>query len=70
MEVVGSSLDLSQDEELFDSLQRHSTPFFLALRGLHRSTFVRQAANVRALKERVWCWLRDEVISDDPCMPS
>src|SRR5947209_3327440 len=46
MEVVGSSLGLSQEKELFDSFQRHDAHFFPALRGLHRTTFVRQAANL------------------------
>lgn len=68
MEVVGSYLSLSQDKELFAYFQRHYTHFFPALRGLHRSTFVRQAANLWAVKERVWCWLRDEIISYDPTM--
>jgi hypothetical protein len=65
MEVVGSYLGLSQDQELFDSFQRHYTHFFPALADLHRTTFVRQAANLWAIKERLWCWLRDEVISYD-----
>ena len=32
---------------------------------VHRTTFVRQAANLWAIKERLWCWLRDELISYD-----
>ncbi len=68
MEVVGSYLSLSQDKELFRYFQRHYTHFFPALKGLHRSTFVRQSANLWAIKERLWCWLRDEMISYDGCM--
>ncbi len=66
MEVVGSYLGCRQDKELFAYFQRHYTHFFPALSGLHRTTFVRQAANLWAVKERLWCWLRDEVISYDP----
>nr|WP_236065074.1 hypothetical protein [Reticulibacter mediterranei] len=66
MEVVGSYLGLSQDKALFDYFQRHYTHFSPALKDLHRTTFVRQAANLWAIKERVWCWLRDEMISYDP----
>ena len=66
MEVVGSYLRLSQDKKLFASFQQHYPHFFPALRSLHRTTFVRQAANLWAMKERLWCWLRDEVISQDP----
>ena len=65
LEVVGSYLGLSQDKALFDYFQRHYPHFFPALRGLHRTTFVRQAANLWAIKERVWCWLRDTMISYD-----
>jgi hypothetical protein len=66
MEVVGSYLGLSQDKALFQYFQRHYAHFFPALANLHRTTFVRQAANLWALKERVWCWMRDELISYDP----
>lgn len=68
MEVVGSYLGLSQDKKLFDYFRQHYTHFFPALVGLHRTSFVRQAANLWAVKERVWCWLRDEVISYDAAM--
>lgn len=66
MEVVGSYLGLSQDSALFASFQRHYAHFFPALIGMHRTTFVRQGANLWAIKERVWCWVRDEMISSDP----
>lgn len=56
------------NKELFDSFQRHYTHFFPALSGLHRTTFVRQAANLWAIKERLFCWLRDEVIRYDPLL--
>lgn len=66
MEVVGSYLGLSQESQLFAYFQRHYAHFFPRLATVHRSTFVRQAANLWAIKERLWCWLRDEVISYDP----
>jgi Transposase DDE domain len=68
MEVVGSYLGLSQDQGLFDSFGRHYAHFSPALVGLHRTIFVRQTANLWAIKERLWCWLRDEVITYDPTM--
>ncbi|HEX4207929.1 MAG TPA: hypothetical protein VHZ51_27760 [Ktedonobacteraceae bacterium] len=46
MEVVGSYLGLAQDSELVAYFQRHYVHFFPGLLGLHRTTFVRQAANV------------------------
>jgi hypothetical protein len=67
-EVVGSYLGLAQDTELFAYFQRHYTHFFPALHQISRSTFVRQVANLWAIKERLWCWLRDEMISYDLSM--
>jgi DDE family transposase len=54
MEVVGEYLGLAQDSALFAYFRRHYTHFFPALRTLHRTTFVRQAANLWWLKERLW----------------
>ncbi len=68
MEIVGSYLGENQDKALFESFRRHWSHFFPALRQVHRTTFVRQAANLWAIKERLWCWLRDELISSDPSL--
>jgi hypothetical protein len=54
MEVVGEYLGLAQDSTLFTFFRRHYTHFFPALRTLHRTTFVRQAANLWHLRERLW----------------
>jgi hypothetical protein len=66
MEVVGSFLGLNQDKGLYDYFRRHYTHFFPALADLHRTTFTRQASNLWAVKERLWCWLRDGLITYDP----
>ena len=54
MEVVGEYLGLEQDSALFAYFRRHYAHFFPALHSLHRTTFVRQAANLWRLKERLW----------------
>lgn len=54
MEIVGEYLSLHQDKAIFDYFRRHYPYFFPALRQLHRTTFVRQAANLCHLKERIW----------------
>jgi len=54
MEVVGEYLGLAQDRALFAYFRRHYPHFFPAVQHLHRTTFVRQAANLWQLKERVW----------------
>lgn len=65
IELVGSYLGLSQDQELFETFGRHYRHFFPALLSIHRTTFVRQAANLWAVKERLWMRLRDEMIRQD-----
>ena len=54
IEVVGEYLRLHQDKAIFDYFQRHYSHFFPAIRTLHSATFVRQAANLRSVKELVW----------------
>jgi hypothetical protein len=65
MEVVGSYLGISQDEALFTFFREHSAHFFPSLSHVHRSTFVRQAAILWAIKEHLWMRLRDELIRHD-----
>jgi len=54
LEVVGAFLKLSEDQLIYDYFRRHYPHFFPALRKVHRTTFVRQAANLWKLKECVW----------------
>lgn len=54
IEVIGEYLGLDQDQQLFDYFRRHWGHFFPALRSVHRTTFVRQAANLWAIKARLW----------------
>jgi hypothetical protein len=64
MEVVGEYLGLEQDSNLFAYFCRHYVHFFPALRTLHRTTFVRQAANLWRLKERLWQHVLDQIPHD------
>ncbi len=54
MEAVGEYLGLEHDSALFAFFRRHYAHLFPALSTLHRPTFVRQAANLWRLKERLW----------------
>src|SRR5690242_8656521 len=54
MEVVGEYLGLEHETTLFAYFRQHYAHFFPGLRTLHRTTFVRQAANLWRLKERLW----------------
>ncbi len=66
MELVGTYLGFSQDQEVFDDFRRHSAHFFPAMAQVHRTTWLRQAANVWAVKERLWCLIRDSLLLYDP----
>jgi len=54
MEVVGEYLGLDQDTALFADFQRHHADLFPALATMHRTTFVRQAANLWWVKAHIW----------------
>lgn len=54
METVGEYLGMDQDKAIFAYFRRHYSNFFPSLRSLHRTTFVRQAANLWRVKERLW----------------
>ena len=66
MEIVGTYLGLSQDQEVFDYFRRHYVQFFPEMARVDRTTFVRQAANLWAVKERLWCVIRDSFLLYDP----
>jgi Transposase DDE domain len=65
MEVVGEYLGLAQDSALFAYFRQHYAHFFPALARLHRTTFVRQAANLWRLKERLWQEVLTQVPHDE-----
>jgi hypothetical protein len=54
MEVVGEFLGYDQDQAIYRYFRRYYAHFFPALAHLHRTTFVRQAANLWALKDQLW----------------
>jgi hypothetical protein len=68
MELIGTYLGLSQDQEVFDYCRRHYTHFFPAMAQVHRTTWLRQAANLWAVKERLWCLIRDTLLLYDPAV--
>jgi Transposase DDE domain len=54
MEVVGEFLGHDTDVALYTYFCRHHATLFPVLPTVHRTTFARQAANLWALKERLW----------------
>jgi hypothetical protein len=64
VEVVGEYLGLDRDTEVFSYFRRHYAHFFPRLRGVHRTTFARQAANLWRVKEALWQHLLPETGAD------
>ena len=54
IETVGEYLGLDQDKTIFKYFRSHFSHFFPALSLIHRTTFIRQAANLWQAKEKVW----------------
>ena len=64
IEVVGEFLGLDQDAALDNHFRRYHADLFPALPTVHRTTFVRQAANLWRLKERGWQLMLAQVPHD------
>jgi hypothetical protein len=64
MEVVGEYLGFSQDKELYQYFRQHYRHFFPALNRVHRTTLVRQAANLWKVKGHVWQRIVEQVGHD------
>ena len=54
IEIVGEFLGIDTDEGLYEYFRRHYGEWFPALKGVHRTTFLRQAANLWAVKKMIW----------------
>lgn len=54
MEIVGTFLGIEQDKALHMFFQRRYSDWFLALRQVHRTTSVRQTANLWWVKLQLW----------------
>jgi hypothetical protein len=64
IEVVGEFLGLDQDTTLFAHFRRYHVDLFPALGRIHRTTFVRQAANLWRVKEALWQTILSQVPHD------
>ena len=54
IEIVGEFLGIDTDEGLYEYFRRHYGEWFPALKGVHRTTFLRQGANLWAVKKMLW----------------
>jgi hypothetical protein len=64
IEVVGAFLGIDTDKGLFTYFRRHYGEWFPALQRVHRTTFVRQSANLWAVKAQLWQDLLSQIAMD------
>jgi len=64
MEVVGEFLGIDTEKGLYEHFRRYYAEWFPALKGVHRTTFCRQAANLWVVKEMLWKHLLNQVRFD------
>jgi DDE family transposase len=64
IECVGEFLGIDTDKGLYEHFRRHWGDWFPALGRVHRTTFVRQAANLWAVKQQLHGHLLDQVDFD------
>ena len=66
IELVGEFLGMDTDKDIYLFFRRHYAEWFPVLSKVHRTTFVRQAANLWKAKERLW----QELLSLTPHDPA
>src|SRR4029453_4842703 len=64
IECVGEFLGIDTDKGLYEHFRRHYRDWFPALGRVHRSTFIRQAANLWAVQPRLYQHLLGQVEYD------
>jgi len=65
IEVVGEFLGIDTDRGLYAYFRRHYAEWFPALGEAHRTTFVRQGANLWKVKELLWQKLLERIEYDE-----
>lgn len=64
MEIVGEFLGIDTDSGIYRYFRRHYSDWFPALDQIHRTTFMRQAANLWAVKQQLWSTLIGQIDHD------
>jgi hypothetical protein len=64
IEIVGEFLGFDQDKTIFWFFRNYYRDWFPALGKIHRTTFVRQAANLWKIKEQLWLHLLTKIDYD------
>lgn len=54
MEIIGEFLGYDTDKGIYTYFRQHLSDWFPGIGTIHRTTFVRQAANLWAIKAELW----------------
>jgi hypothetical protein len=57
IEIMGAFLGINTDKGIYTYFRRHYGDWFPMLREVHRTTFVRQSANLWAVKDQFWRYM-------------
>lgn len=64
MEVVGEFLGMDEDKTIYTYFRRHWSDWFPGIARIHRTTFVRQAANLWSVKRALWQHVLSQIEMD------
>jgi hypothetical protein len=64
MEVVGEFLGMDEDKAIYTYFRRHWQHYFPGIGQVHRTTFVRQAANLWRVKQQLWEHVLSQIAYD------
>ncbi len=64
MEVIGEFLGMDEDKAIYTYFRRHWADWFPGITQVHRTTFVRQAANLWKVKHDLWQCLLGQIAMD------
>lgn len=64
MEIMGEFLGIDTDSGIYHYFRRHYSDWFPTLRRIHRTTFVRQSANLWRIKQQLWAFLLEQINHD------
>lgn len=64
MEVIGEYLGMDEDKAIYTYFRRHWASWFPGIAQVHRTTFVRQAANLWAVKQQLWNYVLSQIAYD------
>jgi len=64
IEIMGAFLGINTDKGIYTHFRHQYSDWFPMLRQVHRTTFVRQSANLWAVKDQLWLYILQHIRFD------